>query len=259
MFPVEGLKHEWYTFRTTTAKDDGINGDTLRIFPLGVDDRALGGGATEARVGMGGFSLVTYTPLVTEPGGDWLLTVNFLLHPFPEDTAIGSHANICEDGILHAGVHGNGVCFAVGPRGDTKEASLWVDSTETAILVKPHPGNVIAQALDSPPWERGCQHSQVRLATGAREGSSNELLLTFGIGNAENKHMLCKPTLILGDPAGNTQGKALLAEQGVAAITTTIGHDLALIGEVGDDDSFGIAGPVIDNLPCKHTNGKNIY
>lgn len=43
MLPVEGLIDKWHPLWPPAAKDDGINGDPLWVFPGWIYDGALGG------------------------------------------------------------------------------------------------------------------------------------------------------------------------------------------------------------------------
>ena len=67
-------------------------------------------------------------------------------------------------------------------------------------------------------------------------------LLALGAFDAENEHVLGHPALVARDVAGDAQSKALLAQQGVAAVTRAIRPDLAALGKMDDVFCF-VAGP----------------
>lgn len=54
------------------------------------------------------------------------------------------------------------------------------------MLVKLHPGDVIAHALYFPPGEAGVHHGQVGLPAGTGKGCCKVLLLALGVGYAQD-------------------------------------------------------------------------
>ena len=81
---------------------------------------------------------------------------------------------------------------------------------------------------------RGNEHGQVGLAAGGGEGGSQVTHLALGILHAQDQHVLSHPALIFAQIGGDTQGKALLAQQYVAAVTRVDGHYGVVLGEVDD-------------------------
>lgn len=57
------------TCGTSSTEDEGTDGNSLRVLPLGVDDWALGGGAGEAGVGVGSITRHPNLPGLTQPVG----------------------------------------------------------------------------------------------------------------------------------------------------------------------------------------------
>ena len=55
--------------------------------------------------------------------------------------------------------------------------------------------------------------------------------------------MLGQPALLLGQGGGDPEGKALLPQQGVAAVATAEGLDLVPLGELYDGKLLRVAGP----------------
>src|SRR6218665_681607 len=153
MLPIKRLIHQGHTFWSSPSKHDCIDRNSLCIFPLGMDYRALIGWCTEPGVWMCCLSRHSYLPFLTEPGRHIRLWVNLLFHSFPEATTIIGHSNIREVGVLHARLHCHWIRLHVGTWCHAKEASLRIDGTQATIFVEPHPGNVISDALHLPPWK----------------------------------------------------------------------------------------------------------
>ena len=78
------------------------------------------------------------------------------------------------------------------------------------------------------------EHGEVGLATGAGEGGGHVAFLACRGLQAQDQHVLGHPAVLLGDGRGDTQGQTLLAEEGVAAVSGTVGLDLLGLGEVHD-------------------------
>src|ERR1700694_245874 len=70
--------------------------------------------------------------------------------------------------------------------------------------------------------------------------------------------MLCHPAFVTRDVGGDAQREALLAEQSVAAVTRTIGPDLARLREM-NDVLFLIAGPSNIALPRSERSANAMY
>lgn len=54
------------------------------------------------------------------------------------------------------------------------------------LVVKLHPGNIVAHTLDLPARQRGAQHGQICLPAGTGEGCCHVLLLPSRVGDAED-------------------------------------------------------------------------
>ncbi|GMS92233.1 hypothetical protein PENTCL1PPCAC_14408, partial [Pristionchus entomophagus] len=50
VMPRVGLEHERHSLGSSASEDDGVDGHSLRVLPLRVDDGALSGGGGESRV-----------------------------------------------------------------------------------------------------------------------------------------------------------------------------------------------------------------
>ena len=243
VFPAERLVDERDGAGAAAAEEDGADGHAVGVFPVGVDDGALAGRGCEAGVGMGAGGAAGLGPLVAVP-------VDALLgrgdaHALPPDVAVGGEDAVGEDGVLLAGVQGVGVGVHRGAGGHAKETGLGVDGVEAAVVADAHPGDVVTDAAHLPARQGGHHHRQVGLAAGGGEGGGDVVGLSLGRGEAEDEHVLGHPTLVARLHRGDAQGQALLAEQGVAAVTRAVGPDDALFGEVGDVFLLdGRAGPL---------------
>ncbi len=69
------------------------------------------------------------------------------------------------------------------------------------------------------------------------------VLLAFGIGHAQQQHVLGQPALVTAHGGSDAQGEALLAQQRVAAVARAVGPDLAGLGVVNDVLGVGVARP----------------
>ena len=215
------------------TEEDGVNGDTLGGFPVGADDGALRGGDGEAAVRVSSLLAGLGGPVVAVPVDQ--VRRNVAVDAFPPHVAVIGQGDVREDGVGLGGLHGHGVGLVGGAGGNAEEASLGVDGAQAAILTGTHPRDVVADGLDLVAGDRGLEHGKVGLATGAREGGGDVELLAGGLaGQAQDEHVLGHPAVTLCHGRGDTQGEALLAEQGVAAVARTEGPDLVGLGEVGD-------------------------
>ena len=112
VLPARGLDHQRDALGPPAAKEDGIDGDSLRILPLGVDDRALSARRTEAGVGVGAGRLAAWFPLPVEPVNHLqLLNVHLVLQTLPKDSTVAGAADIREYGVLLQDLHGIRICL----------------------------------------------------------------------------------------------------------------------------------------------------
>ena len=215
------------------TEEDGVNRDTLGSLPVGADDRALRGGNGEAAVRVSSLLAGLGGPVVAVPVDQ--VRRNVTVDAFPPHVTVVGQGDVREDGVGLAGLHGHGVGLVGGAGGDAEEAGLGVDGAQAAIRARTHPRDVVADGLDLVAGDRGLEHGEVGLATGRREGGGDVELLAGGLaGQAQDEHVLGHPAVAAGHRRGDTQGEALLAEQGVAAVTRTEGPDLVGLREVSD-------------------------
>lgn len=64
------------------------------------------------------------------------------------------------------------------------------------------------------------------------------------------QHVFCQPPLLLGQAAGNPEGKALLPKERVPAVPTPKGDDFSAVGQVCDERQLWVTGPVVNQRPC---------
>ena len=119
----------------------------------------------------------------------------------------------------------------------------------------PDPGDVVTDDGGLPAGFTvgggGNEHGQVGLAAGGRECAAHIGLRAVRGFNAQKEHVFGHPLVLAGDGGGDAQGQALLAEQGVAAVTGTEGPDFFRFREVADVFFF-VAGPRhVDLAVCK--------
>ena len=84
------------------------------------------------------------------------------------------------------------------------------------------------------------QHSQIGLAAGTWERGGDVFFLTVWRFHAQNQHMLRHPALALTQHRADTQGKAFLAEQDVAAVSGVDAPDGVFLRELRDIFLFGV-------------------
>ena len=78
------------------------------------------------------------------------------------------------------------------------------------------------------------QHCKVRLAAGTRKCRGYVFLFSVWSFHAENQHVFRHPALALTQHRADTQGKAFLAEQDVAAVSGVDAPDCVLFRELCD-------------------------
>ena len=240
MSPVEGLCDQRHGAGAAAAEQDGADRYAFGIIPFRGDHRALGGADGEAGIGMGGGIGALGRPGTATPVGQ--LRGLLVGQTFPPDVAVGRQGDVGEDHVLVQGLDGVLVGADAGARRDAEEAGFRIDRIETAVVAEAHPADVVAHRLGFPAVDGRLQHRQVGLAAGAGEGRRHEPHLALGRGQLEDQHVLGQPALVAGHDAGDAQGVALLAEQGVAAVARAVGPDLAGLGVV-DDPLVVVAGP----------------
>ena len=132
----------------------------------------------------------------------------------------------------------------VGAGSDAKEAGLGVDGVESAILMGPEPGDVIAHEPRFPAFVTGGgnEHGEIGFPAGAGKGGGDVGAFARRVLDAQNQHVLRQPAFITGGSAGNAEGEAFFAQQGIAPIAAAVAPDALLVGEM-DDVFFWIAGP----------------
>ena len=240
MVPAEGFRHQRHSIGAAAAEQNGVDLNAVSVFELGCDDRALFNRNRIAGVRVSGISVRFGGPVITVPVDEvsWL----FLGHAFPPNVTIVGHGNVGEHGVARFhGAHGNGVRIVVRTRGHTEEPVFGVDGVQT-IRPQVHPGDVVAHHFGLPAGNGGGNHGEVRLAACRREGCCHTIALALRGGELQDEHVLRHPAFFLSHNGGDTQGKALLSQDGIATIAGTIGPNLFGFWEVGNVLGV-IAGP----------------
>ena len=161
--------------------------------------------------------------------------------------------------LRSSGGHRVGIGLARRPWRDPEEAELRIDRVQASVGPRLDPGDVVAYGGDLPAFQsrRRNQHREVGLPAGARKGGSHIGLLPGGRFHPQDQHVLGEPALIPAHGGGDAQREALLAQQGIAAVTAAERPDRALFGEMHDVLVLAVARPRhIALARCKrHSHG----
>jgi hypothetical protein len=153
----------------------------------------------------------------------------------PPHVAVVGAGDIGEDRVaLLDRPHRHGVGRHTGAGGDAEETELGVDGIQPTVGTEAHPGDVVADHFGFPTGNGRLEHREVGLAALAREGAGDVVDLPLRGGQLEDEHVLGHPAVVAGHGRGDAQGVALLAEEGVAAVSASVGPDFAGLGEVRD-------------------------
>ena len=219
--PVAGFGDQGHGGGAAAAENEGIDGHAFGVVPGAVQGRVVHGGDGEAGVRMGRLG----ARFLGNGGGPvFALPVDAvgrgLAHAFPPHIAIVGQGHVGEDHVLVQAGHAIGVGQRVGARGHAKVARFGVDRIQAAIGGRLDPGDVVANGGDFPAL-KACgrnQHREVGFATGAGESRGHMVFLALGVGHAQDQHVLGQPALVAAHVGGDAQGKAFLAQQGIAAV-----------------------------------------
>ena len=236
--PVARFGDQRHGGAAAPTEDEGIDRHAGRVVPLAIERRVVGGGDGEARVRVGGLGARLLCdlgrPVLTLPVDQ--VGRRFLGHALPPHVAIVGQRDVGEDDVAGERGHAVGVGGFVGARRDAEVTGLRVDGVQAAIRARLDPRDVVTDGGDLPALEAfgRDQHGKVGLAAGRRKRRRDVILLALRVGDAEDKHVLCQPTVAQPHVRRNAQREALFAEQRVAAIARAVAPDLARLGEVHD-------------------------
>ena len=165
-------------------------------------------------------------------------------HAFPPGLVVGGDADVGEDGIAVEHRHGIGIGLFAGARRHAEITRLGVDRVQAAVFARAHPADVVADRPDLPAVAaitfRRDEHGQVGLAAGRRERRRDIVGFTLRILDADDQHVFGQPALVAGLVAGDAQGVALLAQQGVAAVARAVALDGQFFREMHDEAAVRI-------------------
>jgi hypothetical protein len=167
----------------------------------------------------------------------WSGNAGVFFHAFPPHIAIIGERHVGENHVLVQAAHAVGVGVHVGAGGHAKVTGFGVDGVHLAVGMGFDPGDVVTDGGDFPAGKTGFgrhQHGEIGLAAGAGECSGHVVLFALGIGHAQDEHVLGQPALVAAHVGCNTQRKALLAQQRVAAVTGAVRPDFAGLGVMHD-------------------------
>ena len=248
MFPALGLIDQGEGGGTASAEEERGDRHTGRIFPFSSDGGAVAGLGGETGVGVSSLDGLAVgidsigSPIIALPVDE--VSGGIITDAFPPHVTVIGESDVGEDGILGTGEHGVLVGLHAGTGSNTEETGFGVDGTEVAFVVKLHPCNIVTDGLDFPAGEGGDEHGEVGFSASGGESTGNILDFALGVGQLEDEHVFGEPAFIAGLNGGNTESEALLAEEGVAAVTGTERPDFTGFGEVSDVFLFdGGAGP----------------
>jgi hypothetical protein len=198
------------------------SGATISHCSIGVQNREFGCAAGRPESG------VQSLPLPVDQ-----VLRDLIGHAFPPNTAVVRQSHVGEDRVaLGDAAHRVGVGGPPGSGCDAEQAGLGVDHPGLAFVVEGDPGNVVPDHFGLPAFDGGFDHREVGLAAGRREGRTDVVGLALGVGDLQDQHVLRKPALVVRDGRGDAQGVALLAEQGISAVSRSEGPDRAVLGEL---------------------------
>ena len=232
MRPVEGFGDQRNGSRATPAEQDRRNRDARRIVPFGSDDRALGGGGGEPGIWVGGGFRRAGSPVASLPVGQ--VGGRRIGEVLPPHVAVIGERDICEDAVAPQRRDRVGVRDFTGSGCDTEESRLGIDRVKPTVLAESHPRDIVPYGLNPPSRNGGLEHSKIGLPTCGREGRRQVFRIAARRRDLEDEHVLRQPSLIAGHHRCHAQRVAFLTEQGVTAISGTVGPDLPRLGEMRD-------------------------
>ena len=222
--------------------------DTFFQFQHAKTDQNTSGELSSLRLSLG--SDVTVDP--NAPGGVrctnefvGCVPVNFLgLNSVSPEAAAFISPSHGVTNVLQRQVYGgfiSGDLFEL-PAGPLAVACFRVDRAQLPIVVQVQPGDVVTERPDFPAGMRfgRDQHREVCLAAGGRQGAGQVMRFALGAFDPHDQHVLGEPAFIACLPAGNSQRVALLAEQGVAAVTRANALDRQFFGKMHDEAPLGV-------------------
>jgi hypothetical protein len=218
--PVEGLEHQRHGGRAAAAEDNAVDRHAVGILPFGSIDghceagavkRALAWAQTRPQSGVQSWPVQSMAWAGGSPSMPSHQTSPSSVRP----TLVKMQFSLIDS--IARGL----VCRRC--RGDAEVSGFRVDGVQLAVLVRPQPGDVVADDGGFPTGVlialRRDEHGEVGLAAGGREGDGEiGLARPPGFVDADDEHVLGHPLVFAGDVGGDAQGEALLAEQRVAAV-----------------------------------------
>ncbi len=243
--PIAGLIDQGRALGAAAAEDDGRQGHSIGILPVIRDAGAILRGRGKAGIGMGDLGVGAVIMRLAGPVQQAL--GRLLGETLPPDGLVdGIQRHIGEDRIASGAGQSIGIAVGIGAGGNAEEAGLRVDGIELAVLANTQPCNIVAQRPDMITLLgkiiRGGHHGQIGLAAGGGESCRHIFLLSIGIFDAEDQHMLSHPAFVFALEGRDAQRKALFAQQNVSAVAGVDGPDGVVLGELEDIALVGVQG-----------------
>ena len=181
-------------------------------------------------------------------------------HTFPPDITVIGERDIGKDHIVAQAGHAVRVGVVVGAGGYAEVARFGVNGVELAVGMRFDPRNIVANGADLPAGKslRRHQHREIGFAASAGEGCCHMVFFARRIGHTQNQHVLCQPALVTAHGGRDAQRKALLAQQGVAAVAGAVGPDFTCFGEMHDVLGL-VARPFHVGLACSQRSAHGVH
>ena len=254
VLPARSLIYERNGGRTTSAEDKRADRYAVAVLELGRDARTVDSGSGKSGVGMSrlnglavcvnGIGSPRSANPVDEMSGLLLIGSVFLKTFPPYFHSLGIESYVGEDGILSRGCESVVVGVRVGTGSHAEETVFGVDSVKSAVGSFLNPGDVVTYGEHSVTCLSVTlgrnKHCKVGLAASGRECCAHIDDFLVGLFDTQNEHMLCHPHFVLTLIRSDSQCKALLAEQYVAAVTAVDGDNSVVLRELADISLFRV-------------------
>ena len=165
------------------AEDDAVDRHAVRVLPLGIDGRALHGGRGEAGVRMGGGAAAIRRPVLAGPVDEVRGRLAVVM-PSHQTSPSSVRATLVKMVFAFIDSIAMRVGLVGGAGSDAEESGFRIDGVELAVLVRPEPGDVVADDGGLPTGVliglRRDEHGEVGLAAGGGEGGGEIGLVAVG-------------------------------------------------------------------------------
>lgn len=124
VLPVEGFSHKGNTLWTSASEENGLDLDTLGVFPVRIQDGAIFAGSAKSGVGMSGsFWSAGWCPVLAGPIDEMFW--NVVGHALPPDASVVGRCHVGKDRILEDCPHRVRVRLEGRAGGDAKKSEFY--------------------------------------------------------------------------------------------------------------------------------------